>query len=160
MSRLSDLLKKAKANSANSQLPIQPLVSSPAANSIPESQIHYGLDRYGKQIEWNTEQWTFIQNCLNGKSGVLIGAAGTGKTTTMRGTVESLLQKGHFPLMHDSHKHLPIGTPGIVFVSYTRRAVMNLRKALPEDMKANCITIHKLLEYAPVFYEIIDPVTQ
>ena len=159
MSRLSDLLKKAKEKSA-----ITPTVIAKEIERVHDSinidlNVHYGIDRYGKQLVWNIEQWQFIQNCLDGKSGVLIGAAGTGKTTTMQGTVSEVLRNRHIPLMSDSHKHLPIGTPGIVFVSYTRRAVMNLKKALPEDMKANCITIHKLLEYAPVFYEIIDPVT-
>lgn len=157
MSRLSDLLKKAKERTNPIAMPIAESTYVEVENAA--NAIHYGIDRYGKQIQWNTEQWTFIQNCLNGKSGVLIGAAGTGKTTTIQGTIQEILNKKHIPLMNNSHKHLPIGTPGIVFVSYTRRAVMNLKKALPEDLKSNCITIHKLLEYAPVFYEINDPVT-
>jgi exodeoxyribonuclease V alpha subunit len=36
---------------------------------------------------------------------------------------------------------------------------MNLKKNMSEDMKKNCITIHKLLEYQPIFYEVYDPET-
>jgi exodeoxyribonuclease V alpha subunit len=77
----------------------------------------------------------------------------------MQGAITQLLQTKYFaPMGDDTHKHLPNNTPGIVAVSYTRRAVMNLRRAMPEDLKANCITIHKLLEYQPVYYELEDTV--
>lgn len=121
---------------------------------------HLGTDRYGKVIEWNNEQWTFIQTAIAGKSCILIGAAGTGKTTTMQGAIQSSLQSKHFPpIDDDKHKYLPAKTPGIIAISYTRRAVMNLRRAMPLDLKDNCITIHKLLEYQPVFYEVQDPIS-
>jgi ATP-dependent exoDNAse (exonuclease V) alpha subunit len=166
MSALKDLIARAKAKAAEMQpvVAITPTViadsiASIGASAIPNPNEHLGTDRYGNTISWNAEQWQFIQLALAGSSCILIGAAGTGKTTTVRGTVESLIQSKHIPTLRDKHKHLPVGTPGIVFVSYTRRAVMNLRKALPDDIKGNCITIHKLLEYAPVFYQIADPTT-
>lgn len=119
-----------------------------------------GIDRYGNSIEWNEQQSAFISLATAGKSCILIGAAGTGKTTTMRGTIEQILRTKYIPSMgDDQHKHLPTGTPGIVAVSYTRRAVANLRRAMPEDLKRNCITIHKLLEYQPCFYEVQDAET-
>ena len=169
MSKLSELLAAAKHKIAIASIAeakpaptpvLTPTAIAEAVNPTIESidpNTHYGVDRYGKQIQWNAEQWEFITTATSGKSAILIGAAGTGKTTTMQGTVSEILRTRHIPLLHDDHKHLPVGTPGIVFVSYTRRAVMNLRKALPDDIKANCITIHKLLEYQPVFYEIEDP---
>ena len=131
----------------------------PSEPQVPQSPIHIGIDRYGKQIEWNTEQWDFITTASTGKSSILIGAAGTGKTTTMRGTIEEILRTRHIPTIAASHKHLPSNTPGIIAVSYTRRAVQNLRKAMPTEFQGNCITIHKALEYQPNFYEIEDPVT-
>ena len=131
----------------------------PQVPQVPQNPIHIGIDRYGKQIEWNTEQWDFITTASTGKSSILIGAAGTGKTTTMRGTIEEILRNRHIPTIAASHKHLPSNTPGIIAVSYTRRAVQNLRKAMPTELQGNCITIHKALEYQPNFYEIEDPVT-
>ena len=47
----------------------------PQVPQVPQSPIHIGIDRYGKQIEWNTEQWDFITTASTGKSSILIGAA-------------------------------------------------------------------------------------
>lgn len=170
MSALKQLLAAAKARAEAERLAALPKptviaemlpVAETLADSITNVPIkHLGTDRYGKTIEWNHEQWSFIQTVISGKSAILIGAAGTGKTTTMQGAITQLLQTKHFsPIGDDQHKHLPSGTPGIVAVSYTRRAVMNLRRAMPDDLKGNCITIHKLLEYQPVFYEVEDTVS-
>lgn len=38
-------------------------------------------------------------------------------------------------------------------------AVANIRKNVPENLQGNGITIHKLLEYQPVYYEVTDPET-
>lgn len=117
--------------------------------------------RNGEVIELNTEQLQAVQTLSSGKSGIVIGAAGTGKTTCTREIISELIQSNMAGLLEaPDHKHLPdSGTPGIVCVSYTRRAVSNIRKAMPDDMKANCITIHALLEYQPVYYSILDPNT-
>lgn len=139
--------------------PVKPETPVPQVPQVPQSPIHLGVDRYGKQIEWNSEQWDFITTASTGKSSILIGAAGTGKTTTMRGTIEEIIRNRHIPTIAASHRHLPSNTPGIIAVSYTRRAVQNLRKAMPTELQGNCITIHKALEYQPNFYEIEDPVT-
>jgi exodeoxyribonuclease V alpha subunit len=168
MSALKELLARAKAKAEADRLAAAIPTTTNTTNTIiatavseavgtANPDVHLGTDRYGKTIEWNSEQWAFIQHAISGKSAILIGAAGTGKTTTMQGAITQLLQTKHFaPMGDDSHKHLPSGTPGIVAVSYTRRAVMNLRRAMPEDLKANCITIHKLLEYQPVYFEVED----
>ena len=75
----------------------------------------------------------------------------------MKGTVQSLIQSSKTGILsnHD-HKHLPNDVPGIVVCAYTRRATNNIRRNMDEGMKSNCLTIHKLLEYSPVFYEYID----
>ena len=112
-------------------------------------------------IEYNNEQSQFIDLATSLQSCILIGSAGTGKTTCMKGTVEALVMQGKVPILEGvSHKYLPSsGVPGIVACSFTRRAVRNLRKALPPELQANCITIHKLLEYEPVFSTVLDPET-
>lgn len=124
------------------------------------AHIQASVDRTGKLIRWNKEQQAFIELATSGKSAILIGAAGTGKTTCMRGAIESLILSGKAGIMAEfGHKYLKAGTPGIVACAYTRRAVQNLRKAMPEDMQNNCITIHKLLEYAPIYYEVVNEET-
>lgn len=141
----------------------------PTASSIIEldntlgnsSGLIHGIDRYGKPITFNSAQSEAISLGVSGENLVLIGAAGTGKTSCMNGMINSLIQTGRIPFIMnaDGHKYLKVGTHGIVAISYTRRAVANLRKAMPSDMKDNCITFHKLLEYQPVEYYITDPET-
>lgn len=161
--RLTALLAQARANkNAAPATQVQEIVTE-----ISNSHSHAGAanisqitDKYGATIELNTEQSSFVQIAATGKSGILIGAAGTGKTTCMKATTQALIQSGYAGIyQNDGHKHLTNNTPGIICCSYTRRAVANLKRNMPEDMKGNCITIHKLLEYAPVYYEIPDPET-
>ena len=112
---------------------------------------------HGELITYNAKQQEFIDLVSAGKSCVLIGAAGTGKTTCSKGANAALIASGYVPtLQNDGHKYLPNGTAGVIIISYTRRAVNNIRKVQSEDLKNNCITSHKLLEYAPVYYEIDD----
>ena len=109
----------------------------------------------GNAIEYNKEQQEFITRVTNGESVVLVGAAGTGKTTCQRGAITQLIQSGKIPFLADeTHKVLRKGTPGILIVSFTRRAVSNIAKNLPADIRSNAITIHKALEYEPVYYEV------
>lgn len=112
------------------------------------------------QIEYNPEQLRAIKLATEGKSFVLTGPAGTGKTTTTKGCIESIvLHCNRGPLQAEGHKHLASGSPGIVCCAYTRRAVQNIRKVMPGDIAENCITIHKLLEYEPTYYSVIDEET-
>jgi ATP-dependent exoDNAse (exonuclease V) alpha subunit len=83
----------------------------------------------------------------------LIGAAGTGKTTTLKGILREGMKQNLYPPLERSTKWLSAGAPGIVLVSYTRRAVRNIAKQMPADLRPHCLTIHKLLEFGPEFYE-------
>lgn len=117
------------------------------------------LDKYGKPITLNSNQMRFVETAgTKGQSAVLIGAAGTGKTTTQKAVCQALIQSGRAGILDSGgHKHLPAtGVPGIVICAYTRRAVANIRRNLPTDLQANAITIHKLLEYSPVYYTVMD----
>jgi len=117
-------------------------------------------DKYGNLITLNSKQLEFVSLATEGRSCVLIGAAGTGKTTSQKAVVSSLIQSGRAGILSpEGHKYLPQSSPGIVIVAYTRRAVANIRRNMPTDLQNNCITIHKLLEYQPVYTEVIDPIT-
>ena len=107
-------------------------------------------------IQYTEAQKEFILRGVAGESLVLFGAAGTGKTTSLKGLTRLILEKGGLPELVDAkHKYLLPGQPGIVITSYMNRAVFNDKKVIP-DLAHNCITIHKLLEYEPVWEEIID----
>lgn len=130
-------------------------LSGPSTNNPAEIR-----DKYGNPITLNSKQLEFVNLAGSGKSCVLIGAAGTGKTTCQKAVVQNLIQTGKAGILNSGgHKHLSSGTPGIVICAYTRRAVANIRRNMPADLQANCITIHKLLEYQPVYYEVDDPVS-
>jgi len=107
-------------------------------------------------MQFNEQQLAAIELGLQGKSFCLIGAAGTGKTTVTQELIARLQRAAHMRPLADSTKHLNQGAPGIVICGFTNKAVNNIRKRLPENLQSHCITIHKLLEYAPTYYEIID----
>lgn len=142
--------KKAAAESVPIHISIDP-AKGESQNAI---QI---LDKYGNLISLNDKQTKFVEIAGSGKSSVLIGAAGTGKTTCQKATVQNLIQAGLAGVLNsEGHKYLPTNSPGIVICAYTRRAVANIRRNMPEDLKSNCITIHKLLEYQPVYTTVLD----
>lgn len=151
--KLQELLAKIKKEKES-----QP---APAPTPTPNQHEIQSTGKHGELITLNKEQSEFVSLTLQGSSCVLIGAAGTGKTTCMKATITSLIQSSRIPtIQNGSHKYLPnSGVPGIVACSFTRRAVANLRKAMPSGMERNCITIHKLLEYQPVSYQVEDPET-
>lgn len=161
---LAALREKKSREAAAVEISLPPLTpiaaeisTDPALTAPTGYQI---LDRYGNLITLNDRQSDFVRLAGSGKSAVLIGAAGTGKTTCQKAVVQELELSGLAGILSSAgHKHLTGGTPGIVICAYTRRAVANIRKNVPENLQNNCITIHKLLEYQPVYYEIDDPET-
>lgn len=131
--------------------------SASALNTLVNNLNAKALDKYGHEITYNDSQLRFIELATTGKSCILIGAAGTGKTTCQRGAVTSIIQSGHAGILQsDGHKVLRDGSPGIVICSFTRRAVANIKRSISDDMKNNCLTIHSLLEYEPVYHEVYD----
>lgn len=118
-------------------------------------------DKYGHIITYNEKQSEFITIAgKQGQSAVLIGAAGTGKTTCQKGVIRALIESGSAGnIESNGHRYLTPGSPGIVVCAYTRRAVANIRKNVDSNMQNNCITIHKLLEYQPVYNTVLDEAT-
>lgn len=111
---------------------------------------------YDSSVDWNEEQMMAINAGMAGKTFCLIGAAGTGKTTTEKGIVYSILKNNLVPMIQAgrSTKWLHAGTPGVAMVSFTNMAVRQTAKNFSGDV--TCVTIHKLLEFAPVYYEVTD----
>ena len=108
---------------------------------------------------WNDQQKTAIITALSGKSFCLIGAAGTGKTSTLKGLVKSLVMNNVLPIVQpwEGTKWIHPGKPGILLVSFTNMAVRQIAKHFSRDI--TCITIHKAVEHQPHFYEVMDPIT-
>lgn len=107
-------------------------------------------------MTFNTEQLTALEYGVQGKSFCLIGAAGTGKTTTVQTLIKLLQQSSNLLPLGEETKHLAKGAPGFVVVGFTNKAVNNLKKKLPAHLQNHCLTIHKLIEFMPVYYDIED----
>lgn len=105
----------------------------------------------------NSEQLQAIIHGEAGESFCLIGSAGTGKTTTQRVLVRSLQDSGKIGFIADSDsKYIITGMPSVAVISFTNKAVNNIRAALPDEFKSNAVTIHSILEYHPEFEEVDD----
>ena len=127
---------------------------------------------------------------IHNKVSVLIGAAGTGKTTLTKKVMENLAKtltvvkaedvmwvtcesenhekfrcllreaKAQNYRIIDTVKAAEI--PGVALAAYTGRASQQIKRAVPEEWHQNISTIHRLLGYAPVFedYDYQDPITK
>lgn len=110
-------------------------------------------------LEQNPEQSAYIKLCLKGDDCILVGAAGTGKTTVQGIATHILMHAGKIHPIAEGHgtKYLVEGAPGAVICAFTNKAVNNIKYKMPADLQKHCVTIHKLLEFAPVWYEVEDP---
>lgn len=148
-------LKKIKEK----ELETQKTQIAAAMHSMAIPSLHTKGWQIDTSVDWNGEQLQAINAGLAGKSFCLIGAAGTGKTTTLKGIIYSLLKNELVPPIQGMKetKWLVGGTPGLVLCSFTNMAVRQIAKHFSNDI--TCITIHKLLEFAPVKYTVEDPTT-
>lgn len=114
---------------------------------------------FSLNIHLNEKQIAARDLAMSGKSFVLIGAAGTGKTTAQRSVAEGLLESDR--LTECSYKlqgggGMRANGPSFVACAYTRRASANLARAIHKNprleqvLRHNIMTIHALLEYEPV----------
>lgn len=118
-------------------------------------------ETFSLSVALNERQLMASELARAGKSFCFIGAAGTGKTTTMRSVAETLVNEGnlHTTTFKPQGATERVSAPSIAFVAYTRRAAGNLRKAihkspdLAETLAHNVMTIHALLEYEPVTFD-------
>lgn len=159
--KLQELAASKTASKEAGDAPVPALPSMTAVHQQAQARREAAEESSdASAIEYNEQQKLAIDTVLSGKSCVITGAAGTGKTTVIRGTISQLLRSERItPIGVTDHKHLAKGAPGIVCVSFTNKAVNNMKKVLPADLHGNCITLHKLLEYQPEFYEVYDPET-
>lgn len=107
-------------------------------------------------VELNERQLEAIERGLRGQSFVLIGAAGTGKTTVTQKLIQRIQQAAHMMPFAAGTDRLTKGAPGFVVGGYTNKAVNNIRKKLNSILQPHCMTFHKLIEFGPEYFEIID----
>ena len=146
--RLKRIAREAKARrDGQAAAPLDTAIVKAALQELPEPQASFN------GVPYTDEQHTAIKYAVSGTSFCMTGAAGTGKTTTTRGVVQELIQSNRIPLLSITHRYLVSGAPGIVGCAFTNKAVQNIKRVMPKDLQKNFITIHKLLEFEPVYYE-------
>lgn len=147
------------------EIPEVPYIDPDLAEDLAEGTRESPEDKLIREffesegLEQNPEQTAYIKLCLKGENCILVGAAGTGKTTVQGVATHILQHAGKIHPISEGHgtKYLIEGAPGIVICAFTNKAVNNIKYKMPADLQKHCVTIHKLLEFAPVWYEVEDP---
>jgi exodeoxyribonuclease V alpha subunit len=129
--------------------PVVNILSTLAAQNAQVGQAQYG-------IELNERQAEALERALRGQSFVLIGAAGTGKTTATQTIIRLLPQANHTRTIDFNTKHLNKDAPAIVVTGYTNKSVNHIKKKVNEKMQSHCLTLHKLIEFSPEYFEVVD----
>lgn len=110
--------------------------------TLPDNLIPQG-------IEYDESQLAALAGLRKQKYGCLIGAAGTGKTTTVKQLIRELEEQ--YGSITDKSSLV-----SACFSSFTGRAVQMLKRALPESYHPLASTIHALLGYMPMEEEFFD----
>lgn len=137
-----------------------------------EENISNENDKLSRLVDddfpFDDTQLTAIYGLVQQQYGVMIGAAGTGKTTTTKKLVDMLRDgldeidvsqywnRGQLD-EHDDYEVPEKLIPSICMVSFTGRATQMIKKNFPRDWHGNIMTIHRALGFYPEFYQDFDP---
>lgn len=116
--------------------PAAPATSLPSALS---STLSNSLD---------SSQQSAVRNICSSQLSILTGAAGTGKTFTLKAVLQELLTN--------------FDASSIFLCAFTGKAVLNIIKSIKSDPALapfipQCLTLHKWLQFVPESIEIPDP---
>lgn len=135
---LNDLLRlRSQASLSSATSSINQVTSQPSNTAEPCSAI--GLD---------PSQQIAVRNICSSQLSILTGAAGTGKTFTLKAVLQELLTK--------------FDASSIFLCAFTGKAVLNIIKSIKSDPALapfipQCLTLHKWLQFVPESIEIPDP---
>ena len=96
----------------------------------------------------DSSQQSAVRNICSSQLSILTGAAGTGKTFTLKAVLQQLL--------------LNFDASSIFLCAFTGKAVLNIIKSIKSDPALapfipQCLTLHKWLRFVPESIEIPDP---
>jgi ATP-dependent exoDNAse (exonuclease V) alpha subunit len=153
---LADLIASASLQSALAQAP-SPLkqansidatqTTSPATNLIDtDAQATSEFNCLNNALD--ASQQSAVHNICSSQLSILTGAAGTGKTFTLKAVLQELLTK--------------FDASSIFLCAFTGKAVLNIIKSIKSDPALapfipQCLTLHKWLQFVPELIEIPDP---
>lgn len=132
------------------------------------------LDRLiDDDFPFDPSQLAAVEGLINSTHGCLTGAAGTGKTTTTKKLVDELLHSTTLTREIDLNTYFKKGgstpvdddddyeiteqfVPSVVMCTFTGKASQQIKKNFPRAWHGNIMTIHRMLAYAPEWYEDMD----
>lgn len=119
--------------------PATSLPSALSSNTINTSTLSNSLD---------ISQQSAVRSICSSQLSILTGAAGTGKTFTLKAVLQQLL--------------LNFDASSIFLCAFTGKAVLNIIKSIKSDPALapfipQCLTLHKWLQFVPELMEIPDP---
>lgn len=141
-----------------------PVVNPTEGNITGEDKLSRLVD---DDFPFDDTQLTAIYGLVQQQYGVMIGAAGTGKTTTTKKLVD-MLRDGLDEIdvsqywnrgtaeEHDDYEVPEKLIPAIAMVSFTGRATQMIKKNFPRDWHGNIMTIHRALGFYPEFFQDLD----
>lgn len=155
---LAEDVEDTLTSSLEKDIPANAVVNTVGTDTSPKKH-----ETFSTNITLNARQLMAKEMAEAGKSFCLIGAAGTGKTSTQRDVAKSLWQSGALRMTEfkiSGGGGARVQAPSIAFCAYTRRASSNLARAIHKDpdlcevFKDNIMTVHALLEFEPEnFYD-------
>lgn len=139
---LADLIASASLQSALNS------ATSPAAlsSNLIDPNTPSSLGTLGTSLD--SSQQSAVRNICSSQLSILTGAAGTGKTFTLKAVLQQLL--------------LNFDASSIFLCAFTGKAVLNIIKSIKSDPALapfipQCLTLHKWLQFVPESIEIPDP---
>lgn len=142
---LADLIALAQTPSPLKQA--NSSATSPATNLIDtDAQATSEFNCLNNALD--ASQQSAVRNICSSQLGILTGAAGTGKTFTLKAVLQQLLTK--------------FDASSIFLCAFTGKAVLNIIKSIKSDPALapfipQCLTLHKWLQFVPESIEIPDP---
>jgi ATP-dependent exoDNAse (exonuclease V) alpha subunit len=142
---LADLMTLAQVPSPLKQT--MPSATSPATNLIDtDAQATSEFNCLNNALD--ASQQSAVRNICSSQLSILTGAAGTGKTFTLKAVLQQLL--------------LNFDASSIFLCAFTGKAVLNIIKSIKSDPALapfipQCLTLHKWLQFVPESIEIPDP---
>lgn len=114
---------------------------APSATSLPSMPS-------SNTISLDISQQSAVRNICSSQLSILTGAAGTGKTFTLKAVLQELLTN--------------FDASSIFLCAFTGKAVLNIIKSIKSDPALapfipQCLTLHKWLQFVPELMEIPDP---
>lgn len=122
--------------------------NQPSNTEAPASSPATQLPSPCSASQLDPSQQTAVRNICASQLSILTGAAGTGKTFTLKAVLQELLTK--------------FDASSIFLCAFTGKAVLNIIKSIKSDPALapfipQCLTLHKWLQFVPESIEIPDP---